>query len=339
MTDPREGAIIWEKSSFTWSMIAEMLSRERNYRRSPENQARMMPLPRLALSFTLLTMTILLAGCMAPGMNGPPPANETYSPSELRYILLDSHNESLFFFCDPDYYPVSRDDEQERALAAFPVIRDNKEEFGVIIARKGLEPPFTNESVLTIYREHKKLDAIPLVPAGSMRYAFSLQLKDREEGRRVSGIIRTDGVILEEHSGPVFLTCPICLASGTLIDSPNGPVPVEVVKAGMIVWTEDTDGSRSGVTVLRTSRTRVPEGHWFVRLRLSDGREITASPGHPTADKRAVGSLMTGDKLDGAVVTGVETRLSDEEFTYDILPSGETGTYWADGILLASTLR
>ncbi|NTV00488.1 MAG: hypothetical protein HGA55_05125, partial [Methanoregulaceae archaeon] len=244
-----------------------------------------------------------------------------------------------FFFCDPDSYPVSRDDEKERALAAFPVIRDNTEEFAVIIARKGLEPPFTHESVLTIYREHKKLDAIPLIPAGSGRYAFSLQLRDREEGRRVSGIIRTDGVIPEEHSGPVFLTCPICLGSGTLIDSPDGPVPVEEVREGMIVWTEDADGSRRAVTVLRTIRTRVPEGRRVVRLSLSDGREITVSPGHPTADKRAIGSLLTRDLLDGAVVTGVESQISDEEFTYDILPSGETGTYRANGILLASTLR
>jgi hypothetical protein len=307
--------------------------------RSPKNQGRTMPLTRRALPFTLLTMVILLAGCLAPGMNGPPQTNETYSPTELRYILLDSHNESLFFFCDPDYYPVSRDEEQERALAAFPVIRDNTEEFDEIISRKGLEPPFTNESILTIYREHKKLDAIPLVPAGNERYAFSLQLREREEGRRVSGIIRTDGVIVEEHSGPVFLTCPICLPSGTLIDSPNGPVAVEEVRAGMIVWTEYANGSRRAVTVLYTSRIRVPEGHPFVRLRLSDGREITVSPGHPTVDKRAIGSLRIGDQLDGAVVTGLESRPSPEEFTYDILPSGEAGTYRANGVLLASTLR
>jgi hypothetical protein len=272
-------------------------------------------------------------------MNGPPPANKTYSPTELKYILLDSHNESLFFSCDPDYYPVSRGDEQERALAAFPVIRDNTEEFDVIIARTGLEPPFTNESILTIYREHKRLNAIPLVPAGSETYAFSLQLQQEEEGRRVSGIIRTDGTIVEEHSGPVYLTCPICLAAGTLIDSPNGAIPVEDVKAGVIVWTEGADGSPRAVTVLQTSRTPVPEGHRFVWLGLSDGREITASPGHPTADQRVVGSLRIGDKLDDATVIGVEYRISHEEYTYDILPSGETGLYRANGILLASTLR
>lgn len=298
-----------------------------------------MSLTRQALSLTLLTIVILVAGCLAPGMDGQQPANETYSPAELRYILLDSHNESLFFYCDPDYYPVSRDNEQERALAAFPVIQNNTEEFNAIIARKGIEPPFTNESILTIYREHKKLDAIPLVPAGSERYAFSLQVREGEGGRRVSGIIRNDGVIVEEHSGPVFLTCPICLAAGTLIDGPDGPVPVEEIREGMMVWTEEADGSRRAVTVLRTSRTPIPEGHRFSRLRLSDGRELTVSPGHPTGDKRPVGSLRAGDQIDGVVVTSVESRLSDEEFTYDILPSGETGTYWANGILLASTLR
>ncbi len=299
----------------------------------------MIQFTRWALPLTFLVVTILLAGCLVPGMDNPPPANDTYSPTELKYILLDRHNESLFFYCDPDYYPVSRGDEQAKALAAFPVIRDNTEEFDAIIARKGLKPPFTNESILIIYREHKKLNAIPLVPAGSESYAFSLQLQGKDQGRRVSGIIRTNGVIVEEHSGPVFLTCPICLAAGTLIDSPDGPVPVEEVKTGTTVWTLNADGCRRAVTVLQTSRTPVPEGHRFVRLRLSDGREITVSPGHPTADQRAIGSLRTGDRLDGAVVIEVTDTVSFGEFTYDLLPSGETGTYRANGILLASTLR
>jgi hypothetical protein len=106
----------------------------------------------------------------------------------------------------------------------------------------------------------------------------------------------------------------------------------------MTVWTEEANGSRTAVTVLRISRTPVPEGYRFVRLRLSDGREVTASPGHPTADNRAIGSLRAGDQLDGAVVTGSENCPSGEQFTYDLLPAGETGTYRANGIPLASTL-
>jgi hypothetical protein len=76
----------------------------------------------------------------------------------------------------------------------------------------------------------------------------------------------------------------------------------------------------------------------MIHVALSDGRELWASPGHPTAEGQALGDLEIGDSLDGARVTRLE-RLTYEGFaTYDLLPSGETGFYWADGILLGSTL-
>jgi hypothetical protein len=37
-------------------------------------------------------------------------------------------------------------------------------------------------------------------------------------------------------------------------------------------------------------------------------------------------------------VIGADLVLFSEEFTYDILPAGETGGYWANGIPLESTL-
>ena len=72
-------------------------------------------------------------------------------------------------------------------------------------------------------------------------------------------------------------------------------------------------------------------------MTLSDGRAVTASPGHPTAEGRALGDYRTGDTLDGAVVTAV--KYSDYDgVTFDLLPSGETGIYWANGILMGSTI-
>jgi hypothetical protein len=84
--------------------------------------------------------------------------------------------------------------------------------------------------------------------------------------------------------------------------------------------------------------TVVPSTHLMVHLRLADGRDLLASPGHRTADGRALGSLAAGDALDGSNITVWELVPYNGTRTYDLLPAGPTGTYWADGILLSSTL-
>jgi hypothetical protein len=83
----------------------------------------------------------------------------------------------------------------------------------------------------------------------------------------------------------------------------------------------------------------VPATHEVVRLTLDDGRVVFVSPGHPTADERYIGDLLAGDALDGASVMRVERVRYAGGATYDILPAGATGAYWANGILLGSTLR
>ncbi len=77
----------------------------------------------------------------------------------------------------------------------------------------------------------------------------------------------------------------------------------------------------------------------MILLILDDGRALRASPGHPTADGRAIGDLRVGDRYDGARVIEIRTVPSTDAATYDVLPSGETGLYWANGILLGSSLR
>jgi hypothetical protein len=77
----------------------------------------------------------------------------------------------------------------------------------------------------------------------------------------------------------------------------------------------------------------------MLHVRLADGREISASPGHPTADGRRFAELRVGDRLDGALVSSIESLPSEQTSTYDLLPAGTTGYYWANGILVGSTLR
>ncbi len=91
--------------------------------------------------------------------------------------------------------------------------------------------------------------------------------------------------------------------------------------------------------LLRVASRPTPADHALVVLVLADGREVTASGGHPTADGRVVGRLGLGDRLDGAEVIGVRQRAYGGERTWDLLPAGPTAAYWADGVLLSSTLR
>jgi hypothetical protein len=55
-------------------------------------------------------------------------------------------------------------------------------------------------------------------------------------------------------------------------------------------------------------------------------------------DGRALGTLSIGDTVDGASVIRADPVPYAREFTYDILPGGDTGGYWANGIPLGSTL-
>src|SRR3989344_1128650 len=133
--------------------------------------------------------------------------------------------------------------------------------------------------------------------------------------------------------------CPICLAQDTLIDTPSGAVAVQDMKKGMVVWTRNAAGDRVEAIVLETSKTPVPATHQMIHIILEDGRELFVSPGHPIVDGRTIGNLVADDLYDGARVVSAERVAYLEEATYDILPSGETGFYWANGVLLASTLR
>jgi hypothetical protein len=71
---------------------------------------------------------------------------------------------------------------------------------------------------------------------------------------------------------------------------------------------------------------------------LRDGRELWASPGHPTADGKRLADLKVNDLLDRARVIKVDRLRYAGTATYDLLPAGDTGFYWANGILMGSTL-
>jgi hypothetical protein len=129
----------------------------------------------------------------------------------------------------------------------------------------------------------------------------------------------------------------ICLAAQDMIATPSGQVLVSQLRAGMIVWTLDPAGQRVAAPLLLVSHMPAPLGHYVIRLRLADGRVVEASPGHPTADGGRLGELNVGDTLDGSGIVRID-RVPYVGDTWDLLPAGPTGVYWAGSIRLKSTL-
>jgi hypothetical protein len=260
-------------------------------------------------------------------------------PTGLKYRVLAQFTD--FFFCDPDYYPVAREDEQVLARQRFPEIQANSEELDAILAHLNLAgvSTFTDDQKLLIYQEHKKLAAVPFELTDGV-YQFQIQVAKTEgQGELVTGRVDSQGTITVLQRTPSFATCPICLAAGTLIDTPGGPLPVQSLRPGMLVWTLSASGQRIARPLVQVGKSIVPANHPVVHLVLDDGRELWVSPGHPTMDGLAIGRLQVGDTLDGATVLSVERVRYTDSATYDLLPGGETGFYWANRILIASTLK
>ncbi|HET7466759.1 MAG TPA: hypothetical protein VFL29_08830 [Candidatus Dormibacteraeota bacterium] len=264
----------------------------------------------------------------------------TLNEYQLKFRIFDQVGPPAY--CDPDFYPVVRAGaEQASALANYAQIRDNSELYSAIVEHEHLPTPpaeLTDAQKLTLYRAFKKLRALDLHPGGSGTSFFEYTTADTYT--KVQGSVSADGKISvtskTQGSRP---NCPICLSASTLIGTPNGPIVVTAVRPGMLVWTQEPDGTRAAVPVIAIGSTPVPPSHLMVHLTLADGREVWASPGHRTSDGRTLGSLAVGDVVDGSRVSGWELVPYTGDRTYDLLPAGPTGTYWANGLLLSSTLR
>jgi hypothetical protein len=305
---------------------------------------------------------IMAMGMMEPVRHDiPPPPMEEIKPTpnlegfpslriekllapELRYRILQEFG--ALFFCDPDRYPRGRD-EMPEAVKAFPEIQKDIDTFRAITKNYGLEKitELSDIQKLIVYTEYKKLSAIRLEALGE-KYKFSIRARNdssgpnsRNNGFAIDGLVDQKKQITVLKKEPTFLTCPMCLAGSTQIDTPAGPVAVKDLKKGMLVWTLDGQAERVAQPVLKTSSVSVPLDHLLIHLVLKDGRELWASPQHPTVDGRTVTQLEQNAVYDGATVAYAELVPNEDTKTYDLLPAGDTGFYWANGILLASTLR
>jgi hypothetical protein len=300
---------------------------------------RKIEMSRVLIATAALIALIIVAGCAGAASPQPSPG-PTLSEIELKAALIDALGPP--WYCDPDFYPVGRDEivaMQER----WAEVTADPAAFAFLAGRVGADPaaPLTDEQRLDIYRHWKALNALGLDRQGDVyRFDFVAQPVPAAgpEGRRVGGLIHTDGRIELEQEAPASEpNCPICLVRGTLIATPTGDIAVEAITVGTIVWTLDADGRRVAAPVIAIGSVDVGPGHHAIRIELSDGRSVTASAAHPLADGRPIGSLAAGDAVDGATVTAVTIVANTAGWTYDILPSGETGDYWANGVLMGST--
>ena len=229
------------------------------------------------------------------------------------------------------------DDEAAQEVAALRA--QDPATFDAIVRHEKLDAAhLTADDDRRVLEQAQLLQALRLQPEGQL-FRFDY-IAGRPSPEHVVGTIDAHGAIsLESHNPTPFPGrggCPICLAAGTRIATPNGEVPVVQLRPGMLVWTIDA-GNRVAAPISIVGHTPAPFGHRVVRVVLADGRAVVASPGHPTGDGRRVGELNPGDLLDGSRVLAMDLipYVGD---TWDLLPLGSTGEYWADGVLLGSTL-
>jgi len=138
-------------------------------------------------------------------------------------------------------------------------------------------------------------------------------------------------------------TCPlgcaqcVCTAPNTPIATPSGDRAISDLKVGDLVYSVH-HGKLVAVPIILTNRVPVTGTHHMVEVRLSNGRVLSISPSHPTADGRTFADLAEASVLDGVVIASIRRVPYPEAYTYDILPDSDSGSYFAGSVQIGSTL-
>ncbi len=286
-----------------------------------------------------------LTATPTPSPTPSPSPAPTATPGDLteaRYSVIAALT-GIVDFCDRDYYPVGSSTAEQQSAQEYVSAPPDADEYAVILRHLDLASTetLTDAQKLEVYREYKRLRAIGMTASGSgFEFSTHETIPYTQQGGGtylVTGTVSGATVTINQRTASP-LVCPICLAQGTRIDTPNGPVSVQELQEGDAVYTENTQGKRIEGVVLKVTRRNAQPGQKIVHIVLDDGRQAWISAGHPLPDGRTIGQISVGDKIDGATVTNVDLKPYETEATYDLLPDGFTGVYWANGIPVKSTL-
>jgi hypothetical protein len=127
-----------------------------------------------------------------------------------------------------------------------------------------------------------------------------------------------------------------CASPDTPVATPAGERPIAELRPGDLVYSQ-TGSAIVAVPILLTHREPV-EQHEVVEVTLDTGRVLRVSAAHPTADGRSFAELAVGSALGDTGIRNVRRIPYVHRFTYEILPASETGTYFAAGVPIGSTL-
>lgn len=131
--------------------------------------------------------------------------------------------------------------------------------------------------------------------------------------------------------------CPICASPLTPIATPSGDRPIAELRVGDLVYSVE-GAAIVAVPIARIASTRVFH-HEVLKIALDDGATLEISAGHPLASGKPLSSLAEGSHIDEQHrVISIEQIPYTYDRTYDILPRSSSGTYFAAGALLGSTL-
>jgi hypothetical protein len=98
------------------------------------------------------------------------------------------------------------------------------------------------------------------------------------------------------------------------------------------------DGAIKLVPIVQVNRVPVFQHH-VLAVEFASGAHFEMSAGHPTAQGRPISDLAVGQTILGDRITSITEIAYRHPYTYDVLPGSDSGSYFADGVLVGSTLH
>lgn len=152
-----------------------------------------------------------------------------------------------------------------------------------------------------------------------------------------------DGTLRYKYADREFRGTPNrckCLPASAQITTSAGKVSIDMLKEGDKIITLTSTGERIELPIKTVNKVEVLGNHKMIHIELVDGRSVQVTPGHPSATpSKKMSDLKVGDKYSGGIISKITEIDYTEKFTYDILPEGETGYYFVNGIVIGSTLK